>query len=95
LAEPTADPLKIKRAYQKRAMRYHPDVVLTTKLTAKERDKASKDFTRINTAYKMLTGGWETAAGSATGGGGGAVSLSGGYTTYQPLHRRRSGYSSP
>ncbi|KAL3823681.1 hypothetical protein ACHAXA_007252 [Cyclostephanos tholiformis] len=97
--DPTADAKEIKRAYRKRAMQYHPDVILTPDSSATERDGASRDFARINAAYEMLTGGGRSdggAAGSAaTGGrGGGGSTSSGGYENYQPPHRRQSGYSS-
>jgi hypothetical protein len=95
--EPTSDAKEIKRAYRKRAMRYHPDVILTTDSTPKERDEASKDFARINAAYEMLTGGGVGGGrgASSPGGGGSTSSSGGGYTYPPPPHRRQSGYSSP
>ena len=87
---PTSDAREIKRAYRKRAMRYHPDVILTTESTPKERDEASKDFARINAAYEMLAGGVGGGGGSSSTGG--SATSSGGYT---PPHRRQSGYYSP
>jgi hypothetical protein len=88
---PTTDKKEIKRAYRKRAMQYHPDVITTPESTKKEREEASKDFARINAAYEMLTGGNKgsvvTESSSST------KSSSGGYN-YQPPHRRTSDYSS-
>jgi hypothetical protein len=99
--DPTVDAGEIKRAYRKRAMQYHPDVILTPDSSASERDGASRDFARINAAYEMLTGGrrggGEASRSGATAGsrgGGGPSTSSGGYDAYQPPHRRQSGYSS-
>jgi len=89
--DPTADSKAIKSAYRKRAMKYHPDVILNTDSSPKERDVASKDFARINAAYEMLTGGDKVKNGAS---GGATTSSSGGDYTYQPPHRRQSGYSS-
>lgn len=87
--DPTTDAKAIKSAYRKRAMKYHPDVILNTDSSPKERDAASKVFARINAAYETLTGGdAKVRNDGATG------SSSGGDYTYQPPHRRQSGYSS-
>ena len=90
--DPTADAKAIKSAYRKRAMKYHPDVILNTDSSPKERDVASKDFARINAAYEMLTGGDAKVRNGSSGGA--TTSSSGGDYTYQPPHRRQSGYSS-
>eukprot|EP00579_Thalassiosira_antarctica_P004288 CAMPEP_0201893858 /NCGR_PEP_ID=MMETSP0902-20130614/39526_1 /ASSEMBLY_ACC=CAM_ASM_000551 /TAXON_ID=420261 /ORGANISM="Thalassiosira antarctica, Strain CCMP982" /LENGTH=545 /DNA_ID=CAMNT_0048425763 /DNA_START=53 /DNA_END=1690 /DNA_ORIENTATION=- len=90
---PTTDKKEIKRAYRKRAMQYHPDVILSPDSTKEERDVASKDFARINAAYEMLTGGGKGSVGSSSTSGSGAKSSSGGYK-YQPPHRRTSDYTS-
>lgn len=92
LDAPTSDPKEIKRAYRKRAMKYHPDVVLGSESTAEERNKASKEFARINAAYAMLTGEGKGSVGARSGSGRSATS-SGGYD-YKPPHRRTTGYSS-
>jgi hypothetical protein len=86
----TADKQEIKRAYRKRAMQYHPDVLLDPDSTEAEREQASKNFARINAAYEMLTGGTK---GNANTGSTSAKTTSGGYN-YQPPHRRSSSYSS-
>jgi hypothetical protein len=87
----TTDAKAIKSAYRKRAMQYHPDVILNTDSSPTERDVASKDFARINAAYEMITGGDTKVSNGASGA---ATSSSGGDYTYQPPHRRQSGYSS-
>eukprot|EP00985_Skeletonema_marinoi_P013027 scaffold6416_cov111-Skeletonema_marinoi.AAC.6 len=88
---PTTDKQEIKRAYRKRAMQYHPDVLLDQDSTAAEREQASKNFARINAAYEMLTGGTKGSASSDSSTS--AKTTSGGYN-YQPPHRRSSSYSS-
>lgn len=61
----TADAKVIQRAYKRRALQYHPDVV-TTKDSSKEEKKVASDrFAKINWAYMTLTG---------KGGGGGTGS---------------------
>ncbi|KAL7443903.1 hypothetical protein ACHAXM_009560 [Skeletonema potamos] len=87
---PTVDKQEIKRAYRKRAMQYHPDVLLDQDSTEAEREQASKNFARINAAYEMLTGGTK---GNANSGNTSTKTASGGYN-YQPPHRRSSSYSS-
>ncbi|KAL9190909.1 hypothetical protein ACHAXT_000615 [Thalassiosira profunda] len=89
---PTTDVKEIKRAYRKRAMQYHPDVIVGPESSEKERDEASKDFARINAAYEMLSGGGKGNVGAGSSAGG-AKTASGGYN-YQPPHRRQSSYSS-
>ena len=88
---PTTDKQEIKRAYRKRAMQYHPDVLLDQDSTAAEREQASKNFARINAAYEMLTGGTKGNASSDSSSS--TKTTSGGYN-YQPPHRRSSSYSS-
>ena len=91
---PTTDKKEIKSAYRKRALRYHPDVILNPDSTEDEREEASKNFARINAAYEMLTGGGKGSVGSTgTAGDGSKSSSSGGYN-YQPPHRRTSDYNS-
>lgn len=92
LDSPTTDKQEIKRAYRKRAMQYHPDVLLDQDSTEAEREEASKNFARINAAYEMLTGGTKGNA-SSDSSGASAKTTSGGYN-YQPPHRRSSSYSS-
>ncbi|KAL7548094.1 hypothetical protein ACHAWF_011381 [Thalassiosira exigua] len=91
---PTADKKEIKRAYRKRAMQYHPDVIVGPESSEAERAEASRNFARINAAYEMLNGGGTggVGTGGASTGSGGAKTTSGGYQ-YQPPHRRTSGYS--
>ena len=88
---PTTDKQEIKRAYRKRAMQYHPDVLLDQDSTEAEREEASKNFARINAAYEMLTGGTKGNASSDSSTS--TKTTSGGYN-YQPPHRRSSSYSS-
>ncbi|EED94650.1 predicted protein [Thalassiosira pseudonana CCMP1335] len=59
---PTTDPKEIKSAYRKRAMQYHPDVILSQDSSQSERQMASDDFAKINAAYEMLSGGGKGAA---------------------------------
>ena len=87
---PPTDKQEIKRAYRKRAMQYHPDVLLDQDSTEAERVEASKNFARINAAYEMLTGGGKGSANSSSTS---SKTSSGGYN-YQPPHRRSSSYSS-
>ena len=87
---PTTDKQEIKRAYRKRAMQYHPDVLLDQDSTEAEREQASKNFARVNAAYEMLTGGTK---GNNNSGSTSTKTTSGGYN-YQPPHRRSSSYSS-
>ena len=91
---PTTDAKEIKRAYRKRAMQYHPDVLTGPDSTEKERDEASKNFARINGAYEFLTGGNKSSnASSSTSSS--SSSSSGAYSTYnKPPHRRQSNASS-
>ncbi|VEU45062.1 unnamed protein product [Pseudo-nitzschia multistriata] len=90
LDAPTADKKVIKRAYKKRALKYHPDVVTDVHSTPEEKKKASDRFAKINGAYEQLMGGSKGAGDS--GSGSGTAGASGGYT---PPHRRsNSGYSS-
>eukprot|EP00970_Alexandrium_tamarense_P011419 scaffold2482_cov196-Alexandrium_tamarense.AAC.15 len=95
---PTTDPKEIKSAYRKRAMQYHPDVILSQDSSQSERQMASDDFAKINAAYEMLSGGGKGAAAagggtSSAGSSGSAKTSSGGYS-YQPPHRRSSGATS-
>ncbi|KAL7480185.1 hypothetical protein ACHAW6_005888 [Cyclotella cf. meneghiniana] len=83
----TTDAAEIKRAYRRRAMQYHPDVLLSADSTEGERKAASDDFAKINAAYEMLSGGGGNV------GGGEKKTTSGGYN-YQPPHRRPSSASS-
>lgn len=89
---PTTDAKEIKRAYRKRAMQYHPDVLLGPDSTEKERDEASKNFARINGAYEILTGG--NKGSNASSSTSSSPSSSGAYSTYnKPPHRRPSNAS--
>jgi hypothetical protein len=91
LDTPTADQKVIKRAYKRRALQYHPDVVSTS---TKEGKKAASDrFAKINWAYETLSG--KRDASDKTYGGSSRTSTSagtdgGGWT---PPHRRSGGYS--
>ena len=51
---PPKDFSVVQRAYKQLARRYHPDVVSGPDSTAEEREKANKDFARINEAYEDL-----------------------------------------
>ncbi|KAL7464909.1 hypothetical protein ACHAXS_005240 [Conticribra weissflogii] len=93
LDTPTADLKEIKRAYRKRAMQYHPDVVINADSTPEEREKASRDFARINAAYEMLKGGGRGSGTGSSSGGADAASRAGS-SSYVPPHRRTGGYSS-
>ena len=90
---PTTDAKEIKRAYRKRAMQYHPDVLTGPDSTEKERDEASKNFARINGAYEMLTGGNKGSNSSSSSSS--SSTSSGAYSAYnKPPHRRQSNASS-
>lgn len=96
MSSPTTDPKAIKRAYKRRALRFHPDVVTTQQSTAEEKRAASDRFAKINWAYETLSGkrgaGDRTYSGtSSTTSGGGSSAGTGGWT---PPHRRSGGGAS-
>jgi hypothetical protein len=88
--DPTTDRKEIKRAYKRRALRYHPDVVVGPGSTPEERREASEQFARVNAAYEALSGkGGKAGTGTGTGSGrAGASSSSSSSGGYRPPHRR-------
>jgi curved DNA-binding protein CbpA len=93
LDAPTADTKVIKRAYKRRALKFHPDVVTTQDSTPQEKKAASDRFAKINWAYQTLTGKRE--AGDKTyGGGSSTTSGPASGSSWSPPHRRSSGYNS-
>lgn len=83
------DKKTIKRAYKRRALRYHPDVVCNPNSTDKERRMASDQFAKINAAYETLSGkGSGSGNGSAASSRSSSSSTGGGWT---PPHRRSPG----
>ena len=56
IPEPTTDKSTIKKAYRRMAMKYHPDVVVSSDSTPEEKKKASDYFATINAAYETLMG---------------------------------------
>jgi hypothetical protein len=88
-ANPPTNPTDIKRAFRKRAMIYHPDVLTSTDSSEEERRIASEDFAKINAAYEMLTGGGTAAAASSSNA---KKTSSGGYNYHPPPHRRSGSY---
>jgi curved DNA-binding protein CbpA len=94
LDTPTADPKVIKRAYKRRALKFHPDVVTTPESTPQEKKAANDRFAKINWAYQTLSGKREEAGKyygrSAAGGGSSASSTSSG--GWSPPHRRSGAY---
>ena len=86
-SNPPTDSKEIKRAYRKRAMMYHPDVLTSADSSEEERRIASEDFAKINAAYEMLSGGGNGGASNRE-----KQTSSGGYN-YQPPHRRASSTS--
>mmetsp|Transcript_5754 Transcript_5754/g.13383 ORF Transcript_5754/g.13383 Transcript_5754/m.13383 type:complete len:359 (-) Transcript_5754:229-1305(-) len=56
LDAPTADKKILKRAYKKRALKYHPDVVTDIHSNPEDKKKASDRFAKINGAYEQLMG---------------------------------------
>ena len=94
---PTADKKEIKRAYKRQAMRYHPDVVISTDSSPEERRRASEEFAKINAAYEILSGKGSGGAGVGAGrSGAGSRGDKGGSGSwaYQPPHRRSGASSS-
>jgi hypothetical protein len=96
-SNPTADKKEIKRAYKRQAMRYHPDVVISSDSTPEERKRASEEFAKINAAYEILSGKGSGGAGVGPGkSGAGSRGDKGGSGSwaYQPPHRRSGASSS-
>ena len=94
---PTADKKEIKRAYKRQAMRYHPDVVISTDSSPEERRRASEEFAKVNAAYEILSGKGSGGAGVGAGksGAGSRADKGGsGSWAYQPPHRRSGASSS-
>jgi len=94
---PTADKKEIKRAYKRQAMRYHPDVVVSTESTPEERKRASEEFAKVNAAYEILSG--KGSGGAGVGAGKSSASSrrdkgGSGSWAYQPPHRRSGASSS-
>eukprot|EP00529_Nitzschia_sp_RCC80_P016361 CAMPEP_0113480446 /NCGR_PEP_ID=MMETSP0014_2-20120614/21881_1 /TAXON_ID=2857 /ORGANISM="Nitzschia sp." /LENGTH=657 /DNA_ID=CAMNT_0000373879 /DNA_START=79 /DNA_END=2053 /DNA_ORIENTATION=+ /assembly_acc=CAM_ASM_000159 len=96
--QPTADTKLIKRAYKRRALKFHPDVSVTQNSSPEQKKIASDRFAKINWAYQTLSGKREqndkTYGGGSTSsrrGSGTSSSSTGGWS---PPHRRSSGYSS-
>jgi hypothetical protein len=91
LDEPTADKKVLKRAYKRRAMKFHPDVITDIHSPPEDKKKASDRFAKINWAYATLTGkNKDSPSSSSTGRSSSSSSSSSGYT---PPHRRSGGYS--
>eukprot|EP00535_Pseudo-nitzschia_heimii_P008061 CAMPEP_0197181810 /NCGR_PEP_ID=MMETSP1423-20130617/5978_1 /TAXON_ID=476441 /ORGANISM="Pseudo-nitzschia heimii, Strain UNC1101" /LENGTH=497 /DNA_ID=CAMNT_0042632125 /DNA_START=494 /DNA_END=1987 /DNA_ORIENTATION=+ len=89
LDAPTADKKVLKRAYKKRALKFHPDVVTDIHSTPEEKKKASDRFAKINGAYEQLMG--KGKGNGKTGDDATSSSSSDGWT---PPHRRTSSYKS-
>ena len=103
LDTPTSDLKVIKRAYKRRALQYHPDVVTTTTTSDADKKQASDRFAKINWAYEVLSGkratndstyGSRSTSASTTSSttGTSTGTSSAGWT---PPHRRSGPYSSP
>jgi len=90
LENPTADKKVLKRAYKKRALKFHPDIVTDLHSSREEKKKASDRFAKINGAYEQLMGKGK-GNGSSNGSNDEAASSSGGWT---PPHRRTNSYTS-
>ena len=90
LEEPTADKKVLKRAYKRRAMKFHPDVITDIHSPPEDKKKASDRFAKINWAYATLTGKNKDSPSSSSSTGRSSSSSASGYT---PPHRRREGYS--
>jgi len=96
LDAPTADKKILKRAYKKRALKYHPDVVTDIHSNPEDKKKASDRFAKINGAYEQLMGkGGKGSKSTSTSDSNSNSNTSGGGYGYTPPHRRsNSGYSS-
>ena len=91
LDTPTADQKVIKRAYKRRALQYHPDVVVsaTSSSSTKEEKKAASDrFAKINWAYETLSGKRDASDKTYGGSTSTTTSPTGGWA---PPHRRSDG----
>jgi len=89
LDAPTTDKKILKRAFKKRALKFHPDVVTDIHSSPEEKKKASDRFAKINGAYAQLMGkGGKSSSSSNTGTN---ESTTSGWT---PPHRRSSSYKS-
>ena len=92
LEEPTADKKVLKRAYKKRALKFHPDVITDLHSTSEDKKKASDRFAKINWAYETLMGkNRDGSSGSSTGQPSSSSTSSSSWT---PPHRRKGEYSS-
>jgi len=89
LDTPTTDKKILKRAFKKRALKFHPDIVTDIHSSPEEKKKASDRFAKINGAYAQLMGkGGKSSSSSNTSTN---ESTSSGWT---PPHRRSSSYKS-
>ena len=94
LEEPTADKKVLKRAYKRRAMKFHPDVITDIHSPPEDKKKASDRFAKINWAYATLTGkNKDSPSSSSSRGRSSSSSSSSSSSGYTPPHRRREGYS--
>ena len=91
LDAPTTDKKVLKRAYKKRALKFHPDVVTDVHSSPEEKKKASDRFAKINGAYEQLMGKGKGNGSSSTSSNNDSTASSGGWT---PPHRRSSAYKS-
>ena len=98
LSSPTADAKEIKRAYKRRALQYHPDVVTNKDSTAEERRRAGERFAKINWAYETLSGKGNGKPFAGTGSSSTATSSSSSSSRsssgWEPPHRRTGAYKS-
>eukprot|EP00531_Pseudo-nitzschia_arenysensis_P018136 CAMPEP_0116141980 /NCGR_PEP_ID=MMETSP0329-20121206/14664_1 /TAXON_ID=697910 /ORGANISM="Pseudo-nitzschia arenysensis, Strain B593" /LENGTH=573 /DNA_ID=CAMNT_0003637185 /DNA_START=332 /DNA_END=2050 /DNA_ORIENTATION=+ len=89
LDTPTADKKILKRAFKKRALKFHPDVVTDIHSSPEEKKKASDRFAKINGAYAQLMG---KGKGNGSSSSSSSSSTSGSSSGWTPPHRRTSSY---
>jgi len=91
LAEPTADKKVLKRAYKRRALKFHPDAITDLHSSREDKKKASDMFAKVNWAYATVMGKNKDSPSST--GRSSSSSSSSSPSGWTPPHRRSGGYS--
>lgn len=85
MEQPTSDLKEIKRAYKRAALKYHPDVVVTSTSTPQDKKEASDRFAKINWAYQILNGKMEDSKTTARSSSSSTTKTD---DAWKPPHRR-------